>query len=139
MVAIQNQQTSLIKYLSINNTEITLGSATFSFTENLNVSDLEMASGKIKRFYRKNKISFNVSYSYIASSSEKTVDAREGRDFIYNLALNSPYVYVSYKDQPTGSDVEFYGFIDSYNDSIIRRDIKNQCIYYELSFDIMEA
>jgi hypothetical protein len=139
MAVIQNQQTSLIKYMSLNNTQITVGGSVISATENLNVSDIETAAGRKKRFYKKNKKSINVSYSYIASSSDKTVDGREGRDFIHNLAVSAPYVFVSYRDDPNGVDEQFYGFIDSYSDSVIRRDIQNQCIYYEMTFDIMEA
>jgi len=133
------QQTGLVKYLSINNTEITVGGSNISLDSNFNVSDIETAAGRIKRFYKKNKKTLKVSYEYLASSSSFTVDGREGRDFIYGLAASSPYVLVSYKDIPNGVSEEFYGFIDSYSDSIIRRDMSTQCIYYNLSFDIMEA
>jgi hypothetical protein len=138
MVAIANQQTSLVKYLSLNGSEITVGASSFRRTSVLNVNDITTDSGRIKRYYKKNKRSLSVSYSYIASSSEKTVDGREGRDFIFNLAMNSPRVLVNYKDDPTGVDNEFYGFITNYRDSIIRRDIITQCTYYSVDFEIEE-
>ena len=139
MAVIQNQQTDLVKYISLNGTELTVGGMTYSLSEELNVSDIDTSSGRIKRFYRKNKKAISLSYSYIASNSDKTVDGRVGRDFIYNLAASSPYVLVNYKDESLGEDVQFYGFIDNYTDSIIRRDLQNQCIYYEVNFEIREA
>jgi len=138
MVAIANQQTSLVKYLSLNGSEITVGASSFRRTSVLNINDIVTDSGRLKRYYKKNKRSLSVSYSYIASSSEKTVDGREGRDFIFNLAMNSPRVLVNYKDDPTGVDNEFYGFITNYRDSIIRRDIITQCTYYSVDFEIEE-
>jgi len=138
MVAIANQQTSLVKYLSLNGSEITVGASSFRRTSILNINDIVTDSGRLKRYYKKNKRSLSVSYSYIASSSEKTVDGREGRDFIFNLAMNSPRVLVNYKDDPTGVDNEFYGFIKNYRDSIIRRDIITQCTYYSVDFEIEE-
>lgn len=138
MVAISNQQTSLIKYISLNGTELTVGASTFSRNDVLNVSDLQTDSGRIKRYHRKNKRSISISYSYIASSEEKTIDGRKGRDFIFNLATSSPRVLVNYKDDPTGSENQFYGFISNYNESIIRRDVLNQCTYYSLTFQVEE-
>lgn len=139
MVAIPNQQTDLIKYLSLNSTELTVGASVFSSDTILNVSDIETDSGRIKRYFQKSKKAISVSYSYIASSEEKTVDGRKGRDFIFNLAMNSPKVLVAYKDNPTENQNQFYGYISNYTESIIRRDIITQCIYYSISFQIEEA
>lgn len=139
MAVISNQQTDLVKYLSLNGTEITVGSARHSGSEQLNVSDIETASGRIKRYHKKNKRSLTVSYEYLPSNSDKTVDGREGRDFIYNLAVSAPQVSVSYKDEPTGTSVSYTGFIDSYTESIIRRDPVGQCVYYRVDFEIVEA
>jgi len=139
VAAIPNQQTSLLKYISINGTELTVGAASFSSAETLNVNDIETDSGRIKRYFQKSKRSLNISYSYIPSSEEKTVDGRKGRDFIFNLAMNSPRISISYKDDPTGNENQFYGYISNYSESIIRRDIINQCTYYSVSFQVEEA
>ncbi|MGA1762718.1 MAG: hypothetical protein ACO397_05945 [Gammaproteobacteria bacterium] len=139
MAAQHYPQTGLIKYLSLNNSELTVGGSSIDVSESLNISDVETSAGRIKRFYKKNNKSLSISYSYIPSSSDKTVDGRQGRDFIYNLASSAPYVLVSYKDNPNGEVQEFYGYIDSYSDTVVRRDMQSQCIYYDLTFDIMEA
>ena len=134
-----NQSAGLVKYVSLNNTEITVGAVEYDLIENLNVSDLETAAGRIKRYARDNKRTLSISYSYLPSSNTKTVDGRQGRDFIYNLAANAPAVTVNYKDDPTGEAVEYSGFIDNYSEKIIRRDVAFQCTYYEVSFEVVEA
>jgi len=139
MVAIQNQQTDLLKYVSLNGTEITVGGAQYDLTENLNVAEVETASGRMKRYARNNKRSMTIGYPYIASSSEKTVDGRKGRDFIYNLAANAPAVTINYRDNPFDDPVEYSGFIDNYSETILRRDPASQCIYYQISFEVVEA
>jgi len=133
-----NQLTDLVKYLSLNGSELTVGSVAYSLTEQINTNDIETVSGRMKRYHRKNSRILSVSYSYIASSSSKTIDGRQGRDFIYNLAISSPRVLINYKDDPTGSVNEFYGFISNYRESIIRREIASQCIYYSLDFELEE-
>jgi hypothetical protein len=139
MVAIQNQQTDLLKFISINSTELTEGSRKVSINETLSVSDIETSSGRIKRFFNKSKKELSINYSYLGSGTDHTVDGRVGRDFIHNLALNSPSIQVAYVDQPGGPVISFNGFISSYSESIIRRDLSTQCIYYEVQFTVQEA
>lgn len=138
MVAIQNQQTDLLYFLSINSTELTEGNRKCSIQQDLSTSDIETAGGRIKRFYSKNKRTLSVSYSYVSSNTDHTVDGRAGRDFIHNLALNNPYVQVSYVDKPDGPTITWYGFISNYRETIIRRDILSQCIYYDVQFSLEE-
>lgn len=138
MPAIQNQQTGLLVFFSINGTEITEHNRKYSRSEFAQVSDVETVSGRIRRFYHKNKRNLNFSFSYLPSSSEKTVDGREGRDFIENLARTSPFITISYIDQPDGLLNTFDAYINNYNEKIIRKDYETQCIYYDISFDIEE-
>jgi hypothetical protein len=137
--AIPNQQTDILEFISINSTELTEGSRKSSINQAISVSDVETASGKIKRFFNKNKKTLTINYSYIGSTSGDTVDGRVGRDFIHNLALNSPSVQISYVDKPNGPIISFNAFISNYSESIVRRDLSRQCIYYELSFELEEA
>lgn len=138
MSVIQNQQLSLLKFLLINNVEITNHGRTFSSSEGLNVSDVETASGRIKRFYKDNRKFVNVNFVYVPGPIEKTVDGRQARDFIFNLAINSPFVLIEYQDVPQGQSIIFNGFITNYSESIVRRDLKSQCIYYDVQFELQE-
>lgn len=138
MPAIQNQQTDLLVFLSINGTEITEHNRKYASSQAMQTSDIETTAGRVKRFYRKNKRTLNFTFSYLPSSSEKTVDGREARDFIENLAMSSPLVSVSYIDQPGGSTNTFNGYINNYTERIVRKDYNTQCIYYDISFEIEE-
>ena len=139
MAAIQNQQTALAVFLSINGTEITNHNRTVSIMEEINSSDVETSSGRLRRFYQPNKKSLSLNFGYLPNTSEKTVDGRVGRNFIENLARTAPKVLVNYKDVPTGPNKEFYGFITSYSESIVRRDLLTQCTYYDVQFTIEEV
>jgi hypothetical protein len=139
MSVIQNQQTSLLNFISINGTEITNHNRTHSLTEDLRATDNESAGGRIRRFYRKNKKLLGVSFTYLPGTTDKTVDGRAGRDFLHNLALNNPYVTVSYKDAPDKNAISFNAFITNYREVIVRRDLPTQCIYYDVQFEIEEA
>lgn len=138
MPAIQNQQTGLLVFLSINGTEITEHNRKYSSFILQQNYDVETASGRIKRFYHKTKRVLNLTFSYLPSSYEKTVDGRQARDFIENLAMTAPSVSVSFIDQPDGPTNTFNGYINNYTEKIVRKDYQTQCIYYDISFDIEE-
>lgn len=137
-MTIQNQQTALLDFISLNGTELTNHNRKFSTSETINASDSEVMSGKLKRFYRPNKKLISISYSYLPGKQTHTVDGKYARDFIVNLAETAPYVFVSISDNPNLEAVEFYGFISNYRETIIRRDFLGQCIYYNLDFEIEE-
>lgn len=139
MPAIQNQQTGLAVFISINGTEITNHNRTVSITEEVNVSDVETSAGRLKRFYRPNKRSLSLSFSYLPNNQDKTADGRVARDFIENLVRTAPKVLVNYKDDPSGPNKQFYGYISSYSESIVRRDLSTQCTYYDVQFNIEEV
>lgn len=138
MSAIQNQQTSLLTFISINYSDITDGSRTYSLMTSYDVSDVETSAGRIKRFYKNNKRIMQLNFSYLPSSSEKTVDGKQGRDYIYNLAMNAPTVVVEYQDQPDSPIKSFTGYITNYRETIIRRDLNTQCTYYSVDLSIEE-
>ena len=138
MAAIPNQQTALAVFLTINGTEITNHGRTVSFTEEVNVSDIETSAGRLRRFYQPNKKSLQLRFTYLPNTSDKTVDGRVGRDFLEGLARTAPRALVNYKDLPSGLNKEFYGFITSYSETIVRRDLPTQCTYYDVQFNIEE-
>lgn len=129
---------SYISLLSINGTEITDHNRRYSMSQFQQVSDVETVSGRVKRFYKNNKNIMKITFSYLPSLASQTSDNKAGRDFIHNLALNSPKVTVSYKDEPSGTTKIFTGFINDYSETIVRRDLAIQCIYYDIDLSIEE-
>lgn len=124
--------------LTINGNEITNHGREASFSEDLNVNDIETSGGRVKRFFKSTKRNIDLTFTYLPGPSLKTIDGRQGRDFISNLAYNNPLVLVSLQDEPSGSYDEFYAYISSYSEKIVRRDLKSQCIYYDISLTLEE-
>lgn len=129
---------SILVFFSINGTEITEHNRTYDMSEFQQNSDIETSSGRIKRFYKKNKKVMKISFKYLPSLSSKTVDNRAGRDFLYNIALTSPTVTITYQDEPSGNVKTFTGFINDYSETIVRRDLQGQCTYYDSDLTIEE-
>lgn len=138
MSAIQNQQTALEVFISINGVEITNHGRSHTLNEIQNISDIESAGGRLRRFYRANKKSLIAEFLYLPGPATKTVDGRVGRDYIKNLAETSPFVFIEYKDSPIQEPIAFNGFIQNYAETLVRRDLPTQCSYYNLQFEIQE-
>ena len=138
MPVIQNQQTGLLSFISLNGSELTNHNRKHAVTKTMNVSDIEVASGKLRRFYRPSKSIVSVSYLFLPGPTTHTVDGKNGRNFIENLAKTNPYVYVILRDDPSGATTEFYGFLSNYRESIVRRDFAEQVIFYNIDFEIEE-
>jgi hypothetical protein len=138
-MSIQNQQTSLLDFISLNGTALTNHNRRYSLSESVLSSDSEVISGKLRRFYRPNKKILTISFSYLPNKKTHTVDGKYARDFIVGLVETSPFVSVYILDNPRNEPVEFTGFINNYRESIIRRDFIGQCIYYNVDFEIEES
>jgi len=129
---------SIISFFSLNGTEITEHNRKYDSGQYQQLSDVETASGRLKRFYKNNKKVMKFQFSYLPSLSSKTVDGRVARDFLHNLALNNPNVTVQYQDEPSAPVRQIQGFISNYSESIVRRDLQTQCTYYDIDFVIEE-
>lgn len=138
MSAIQNQQTALEAFISINGVEITNHGRTHTLNEVQSISDIESMGGRLRRYYRDNKRNLIVELEYVPGPATKTVDGRVGRDYVKNLAETSPFVFIQYKDSPVQEPITFDGFIQNYAETLVRRDLPTQCSYYNLQFEIQE-
>lgn len=138
-MTIQNQQTGLLDFISLNGGQITNHNRKYSLSETQSSSDSEVVSGKLQRFYRPNKKLLTMSFTYLPGTPSHTVDGKYGRDFVANLLETNPYVFVQILDNPSNDPIEFYGFVNNYRESIVRRDFAGQCIYYNIDFEIEES
>lgn len=125
-------------FITLNGTEITNHNRKFGMTDGLNVNDIETAGGRKRRFYKSSKRSIDLNFTYLPDKANRTVDQRAGRDFMFGLAYSSPFVVVTMQDSPGDVYKEFSGYIVSYQEKMLRRDLKSQCTYYDLSFSIEE-
>jgi hypothetical protein len=138
MSVIQNQQTGLAYIAKINGTEITEHNRKVSTTITQSGTDVELGRGIIRRYIRKNKKSFNFSFSYLPNTSDKTVDGRAGRDFLNTLSLTKGTVNLSIKMSPTEDYETYVCYVDSYSEILIRREIGEACSYYDVEISLGE-
>lgn len=128
---------SIYKLLSLNSIEITEHNRKISIGEAVSAEDIDLASGHRRRYYSRNKKQFSLSFTYLPNIQSKTVDARVGRDFLYSLANGSSTVSMSIELSP-GEVETFECYVDSYSESLIRRDYTTQCSYYDVSLTVTE-
>lgn len=129
---------SITNLLSINNTELTAHNRKVSITEQISANDVDLASGHRRRFYTKNKKQFSLTWSYLPNLVNKTVDNRAARNFLFEIANTSNYVSVSVQLEPSGSFQQYNCYVDSYSESLIRRDLSTGCVYYDVSMTLTE-
>lgn len=129
---------SIQHIITMNGSEITEHNRKLSISEELSVSDIELSNGSRRRFYRNNKKTFNLNWSYLPSLEAKTVDSRKGQVFLSNLANTMSNVLITIQTDPGGVYEGIYCFIDSYSENLLRRDYATQCAYYDVSMTLTE-
>jgi len=129
---------TIVNLLTINNTEITAHNRKLGIDEEISANDIDLASGHKRRFYTKNKKKFNLTWSYLPNLANKTVDNRAARDFLFSIANISNYVSFSIELEPAGGFVNYDCYLESYNESLLRRDLTTGCIYYDVSMTLTE-
>jgi hypothetical protein len=138
MPAIQNQQTGLTHLLSINGTQITEHNRKIVTETQQSGSSIELSRGINRRYIKKNKKTFKLSFTYLPNGTDKTVDGRAGRDFLKSISNTRGTVTVSIKLSPIDDFETYTCFVNSYTEKLVRRDIENSCSYYDVTIDIGE-
>ena len=129
----------IVKLLSLDGIEITEHNRKYSGTESIASSDVELDSGINKRYIRKNKQTLSLSFTYIPSLAIHTVDARVGRNYLQTIANKRGKVAVIVQLDPEGSPLQFDAYVTSYSETLIKRDVANQCAYYYVTLALEEA
>jgi len=130
---------SITKMVTLDGTEITEHGKKFSDNESISASDVELDSGINKRYIRKNKKVFNLSFTYLPNLAAYTVDGRAGRDFLKSLAQKRGTISLVTKLSPESSDESFTVYATSYSETLIKRDVENRCAYYDVSMGFEEV
>jgi hypothetical protein len=151
MTAIQNQQIGLSNLIFISSApfssltplqkkdcEITEHGRTFSSEIQQSGSDVDLARGRLKRYVKKNKRVFTLSFKYLPTLQTHTADGRKGRDYIQLLSQTRGVVYVLIKLDPREEYREYTCFVDSYSEGLLRRDLSSNCSYYDVSISLGE-
>lgn len=122
--------------IKINNTEITEHNRKISLSKQLMNSDIELASGSIKRFYKNPKNSYTINWTYLPDKSTQTIDSRAGRNFLHDLVTTGSTVSLSIQDE-NKDDWKYYTcFISAYSETLLRNVFQTQCKYYDVSMTL---
>jgi hypothetical protein len=123
----------------LNGEEITEHNRVFDGGYKINSVDLDLANGNKRRFIKNNKNVYSLSFRYLPNSHTKTIDGRKARDFLLNLAKTPASASLSIKLDPAEPFYNTTVYVDSYSEVLIRRDIPNQCSYYDVNMTLSEA
>lgn len=130
---------SIVKLVSLDGVEITEHGRKYSGSESISASDVELDLGINKRYIKKNKKVVNLKFQYLPDIASKTVDNRAARNYLKTIANKRGKVLVNIKLSPKKDNEEYYAYVTSYSETLIRRDLPNQCSYYDLSINLEEA
>ena len=130
---------SIQHIVTFNGNEITEHNRKLVIAEQLSVSDIELSNGNRRRFYRNNKKTFTLNWSYLPSLETKTVDSRKGQIFLSNLANTTSSVLITIQTEPDGPYDPIYCFIDSYEEKLLRRDLVSGVYYFDCAMTLEEV
>ena len=129
----------IVELLSLDGTEITEHNRKYSGNELISASDVELDSGVNRRYIRKNKKSCSLSFSYLPSLSAKTIDDRGARDYLKSIANKQGKVEVSIILGPHEPLQVYDAYVTSYSETLLKRDVANECSYYDVTISLEEA
>lgn len=130
---------TIVHLIKLNGEEITEHGRTFSGGSAIKASNIELVNGTKRRYIKNSKDVYNLSFRYLPSLQNKTIDSRKGRDYLYQLARTPAAVSLSIKLDPEEDFYNTTAYFDSYNEVLIRRDIAGKCSYYDVSISLIEA
>jgi hypothetical protein len=131
--------TYIISLFSINGTEITEHNRRYSGGQTINAADVELDSGINKRYIKKNKENFSVSFSYLPNAANKSVDGRAARDYLKGIAEAPGKKTVLIKLSPVDPIRTLMSYVTSYNETLIKREVDQECAYYDVTISFEEA
>jgi hypothetical protein len=70
--------------------------------------------------------------------SERTIDGRVARNFLYALAKTPSSATFSIILDPAEPAYNTGVYVESYTETLVRRDIPNQCAYYNVEISLKE-
>lgn len=138
---------SLLNMISINGVSLTAQGRTFSESvEQIFVEQKNWNNSK-SRYYKRQtagKTRFSLSWKFLPSKRESTIDLREARNFIEKLAMDPDIHHLkilSYGENPEDlfNETSYNVFVSSYSESLLRRDLVSGEYFWDCSLELEEA
>jgi len=130
---------TIVSFLSLNNQEITEQGRQINDVININASEVELDSGSKRRYYRSIKRTFSFQWDYLPSLSSKTIDNRKGRDYLKSLTAIANKIPMKIKITADENAETIDVYLQSYSESLIRREISQGCDYYRVNMVFEEV
>ena len=130
---------SITHLVKLNGFEITEHNRKFDGGTTISANDVELINGDKKRYIRNNKNIYNFNFTYLPSLQAHTVDGRRGRDYLYSIAMAPASTSLSIKLNPEEDFYTTTAYVESYSETLIRRDLTTQCSYYDVTISFKEA
>lgn len=139
MVAtVQNQQANITHLITINGEQITEHGRTFTSSMTTSAANVELMNGNKRRFIKNAKNTYTLSFQYLPDHPERTIDGRKARNFLLSVARTSASASLSITLDPAEPTYNTNVYVDSYSETLVRRDIPNQCAYYNVEISLRE-
>ena len=145
-----SDNTLIRNLLLLDNKSLTNQTRTFAINATPKFIENENWQGNVSRYYKNTaaskgaKRTFNLDWSFIPNESSFTVDLRESRNFLKEIAQDSDVHSLTIINQDvngitpyTEDDIDV--FITSYSENLIRRDLSSESYYFSCNMVLEEA
>lgn len=145
-----SDNTIIRNLLLLDNKPLTNQTRNFAINATPKFIENENWQGNISRYYKNTaalkgaKRTFNLDWSFIPNESSFTVDLRESRNFLKQIAQDSDVHSLTIINQDvngvtpyTEDDIDV--FITSYSETLIRRDLSSESYYFSCNMVLEEA
>lgn len=126
-----------INLFSLNGVEFTDQGRTVSENLEQRSVNVQLASGRIKKYVMGNKKRWSVSWEWLPQDQSLTADGKGARNELKSLAFTGNTYTLLMRDSVGQTNV-YVVFIEAYNESLIRRDMINNQFFYNVSLELME-
>lgn len=127
-----------INLLSLDGIELSDHGRTFTQDRVDRITQIELANGNRKQYVKGIKRKFNIEWTWLPSADAQTSDTKAGRDTLRGLLLDGNTHTLIVRDMASGSTNTYTVFVDSYNETIKRRDNPNNLHYYDISVEFSQ-
>ena len=145
-----SDNTIIRNLLLLDNKSLTNQTRTFAINATPKFIENENWQGNVSRYYKNTaaskgaKRTFNLDWSFIPNEASFTVDSRESRNFLKQIAQDSDVHSLTIINQDvngvtpyTEDDIDV--FITSYSETLIRRDLSSESYYFSCNMVLEEA
>jgi hypothetical protein len=145
-----SDNTIIRNLLLLDNKSLTNQTRTFAINATPKFIENENWQGNVSRYYKNTSASkgakrtFNLDWSFIPNEASFTVDLRESRNFLKQIAQDSDVHSLTIINQDvngvtpyTEDDIDV--FITSYSETLIRRDLSSESYYFSCNMVLEEA